>query len=82
MSSEVEGIILSIPQMRQGAQRLSGSPKVMGLMRGEHGAPSGSSLFLFPRYFSDSTGLPHLTQSTPPLHSHLHTMMICNRAKN
>lgn len=38
MSSEVEGIIVSIAQMRQGAQRLSGSPKVTGLMRGEGGA--------------------------------------------
>ena len=35
MSSEVEGIIVSVAQMRQGAQRLSGSPKVMRLMRGE-----------------------------------------------
>lgn len=38
MSSEVEGIIVSIAQMSQGAQRLSGSPKVTRLMRGEHGA--------------------------------------------
>ena len=38
MSSEVEGIIVSVAQMRQGAQRLSGSPKVTRLMRGEHGA--------------------------------------------
>lgn len=38
MSSEVEGIIVSTAQMRQGAQRLSGSLKVMGLMRGEGGA--------------------------------------------
>lgn len=40
MSSEVEGIIVSIAQMRQGAQRLSGSPKATGLMRGEGGAQS------------------------------------------
>lgn len=38
MSTEVEGIIVSIAQMRQGARRLSGSPEVTGLMRGEHGA--------------------------------------------
>lgn len=40
MSSEVEGIIVSIAQMRQGVQRLSGSPKVTRLMRGEGGAKS------------------------------------------
>lgn len=56
MSSEVEGIIVSIAQMRQGAQRLSGSPKVTGLMRGEGGAQS--RIWFWAHFFFPDTFLP------------------------
>lgn len=56
MSSEVEGIIVSVAQMRQGAQGLSGSPKVTGLMRGEGGALSG--ICFQARSFFPDTFLP------------------------
>lgn len=56
MASEVEGIIVSVAQMRQAAWRLSGLPKVTGLMRGEGGAQG--HIWLQVHFFFSDTFLP------------------------
>jgi hypothetical protein len=73
VSSEVEGIIVSVAQIRQGAQRLSGSPKVTELMEGKGEAQS--HIWLQGHFCFWDTFLPLQAGLTCP-RAHLHITVI------